>query len=65
MLRLLIDGVYVESVEKNAEIIRDEALSLEKKVKQMLYLNTLDYVLENNFENIEIKFASLTYPHNK
>ncbi|MBU3114244.1 HAMP domain-containing sensor histidine kinase [Clostridium lacusfryxellense] len=55
----IIDGVYVESVEKNAEIIRDEALSLEKKVKQMLYLNTLDYVLENNFENIEINLHKL------
>jgi len=55
----IIDGVYVESVEKNAEIIRDEALSLEKKVKQMLYLNTLDYVLENNFENIEINLHRL------
>lgn len=41
----IIDGVYVESVEKSAEIIKDEALNLEKKVKQMLYLNTLDYVL--------------------
>ena len=55
----IIDGVYVESVEKNAEIIRDESLSLEKKVKQMLYLNTLDYVLENNFENIEINLHRL------
>ncbi|MBX4262666.1 HAMP domain-containing histidine kinase [Clostridium estertheticum] len=57
----IIDGVYVESVEKNAEIIRDEALRLEKKVKQMLYLNTLDYVLENNFENIEINMQRLLY----
>ncbi|MBZ9607816.1 HAMP domain-containing histidine kinase [Clostridium estertheticum] len=55
----IIDGVYVESVEKNAEIIRDEALSLEKKVKQILYLNTLDYVLENNFESIDINLHRL------
>lgn len=55
----IIDGVYVESVEKNAEIIKDEAISLEKKVKQMLYLNTLDYVLENNAENIEINLHRL------
>ncbi|MCB2292764.1 HAMP domain-containing histidine kinase [Clostridium algoriphilum] len=55
----IIDGVYVESVEKNAEIIRDESLSLEKKVKQMLYLNTLDYVLENNLEKIEINLHRL------
>ncbi|MBU3178006.1 HAMP domain-containing histidine kinase [Clostridium estertheticum] len=57
----IIDGVYVESVEKNAEIIIDESLRLEKKVKQMLYLNTLDYVLENNFENIEINMQRLLY----
>ncbi|HEY8889733.1 MAG TPA: HAMP domain-containing sensor histidine kinase [Clostridium sp.] len=57
----IIDGVYVESVEKNAEIIRDEAISLEKKVKQVLYLNTLDYVLENNFENSEINMQRLLY----
>ncbi|MFT5873709.1 MAG: two-component system sensor histidine kinase CssS [Clostridium sp.] len=55
----IIDGVYVESVEKNAEIIRDEAISLERKVKQMLYLNTLDYVLENNIEDIEINLHRL------
>ena len=55
----IIDGVYVESVEKNAEIIRDEAISLERKVKQMLYLNTLDYVLENNVEDIEINLHRL------
>ncbi|MBW9171550.1 HAMP domain-containing histidine kinase [Clostridium estertheticum] len=57
----IIDGVYVESVEQNAEIIKAEALRLEKKVKQMLYLNTLDYVLENNFENIEINMHRLLY----
>jgi two-component system, OmpR family, sensor histidine kinase CssS len=55
----IIDGVYVESVEKNAEIIRDEAIKLERKVKQMLYLNTLDYVLENNIEEIEINLNRL------
>ncbi|MGV8979621.1 ATP-binding protein [Clostridium sp.] len=57
----IIDGVYVESVEKNAEIIKDEALNLEKKVKQMLYLNTLDYVLENNIEEIEINLHRLLF----
>lgn len=47
----IIDGVYIDSVERTAEIIKDEAISLEKKIRQMLYLNTLDYVLENNIEN--------------
>jgi len=50
----IIDGVYIDSVEKTAEIIKDEAISLDIKIKQMLYLNTLDYVLENNIENESI-----------
>jgi two-component system sensor histidine kinase CssS len=55
----IIDGVYIESVEKTAEIIREEAINLEKKIKQMLYLNTLDYVLMNNSEDIEINFQRM------
>lgn len=46
----IVDGVYIGSVEDTAEIIKIEAISLEKKVKQLLYLNTLEYVLENNNE---------------
>ncbi|WP_160680447.1 HAMP domain-containing sensor histidine kinase [Clostridium sp. C8-1-8] len=55
----IIDGVYIDSVEKTAEIIRDEAISLEKKIKQMLYLNTLDYVMNNTNEDTEINFHKL------
>jgi two-component system sensor histidine kinase CssS len=55
----IIDGIYIESVEKTAQIIRDEAISLEKKIKQMLYLNTLDYVLQNNSDNVKIDFEEL------
>ena len=55
----IIEGVYIDSVEKTAEIIRDESISLEKKIKQMLYLNTLDYVLANNDENVEINLREL------
>ncbi|SMC27582.1 two-component system, OmpR family, sensor histidine kinase CssS [Clostridium acidisoli DSM 12555] len=55
----IIDGVYIDSVEKTAEIIKDEAISLEKKIRQMLYLNTLDYVLENNIENQGIDLNSV------
>lgn len=51
----IIDGVYIDSIEKTAEIIKNEAISLEKKIKQLLYLNTLDYVLENNTEGGEVK----------
>lgn len=55
----IIDGVYIESVEKTAEIIKNESISLEKKIKQLLYLNTLSYVLENNNENDEFSLNEL------
>jgi two-component system sensor histidine kinase CssS len=55
----IIDGVYIDSVEQTAEIIRDESINLEKKIKQLLFLNTLDYVLENNNENTEINLSEL------
>lgn len=47
----IIDGVYIESVENTAEIIKKEAVNLQKKVNQLLYLNTLDYALQNNGKN--------------
>ncbi|MDP4089079.1 MAG: HAMP domain-containing sensor histidine kinase [Bacillota bacterium] len=55
----IIDGVYIDSIEETAEIIKDEAIRLEKKIKQMLYLNTLDYVLENKDENSEIRLHDM------
>lgn len=57
----IIDGVYIESVEKTAEIIKDEASSLEKKIKQLLYLNTLSYALENNSENTTFDLHDLLF----
>ncbi|MEQ8154592.1 MAG: HAMP domain-containing sensor histidine kinase [Clostridiaceae bacterium] len=55
----IIDGVYIESVEKTAEIIRDEAVGLQKKIKQLLYLNTLDYVLGNTAEKSKFALSEL------
>lgn len=55
----IIDGIYVESVESTAEIIKNEAVNLEKKINQILYLNTLDYVLKNNNKNAEINLCKL------
>lgn len=46
----IIDGIYIESTEHTAEIIKEESLRLEKKIKQLLYLNTLDYLLINQTE---------------
>lgn len=55
----IIDGIYIDSVEKTAEIIKEESISLEKKIKQLLYLNTLDYVLDNNEENSIVDLRKL------
>lgn len=55
----IIDGVYAESMEKNAEIIRDEAVRLERKINHLLYLNTLNYVLENDVNSVKVNLKSL------
>lgn len=55
----IIDGIFVKSPEENAEIIRDEAIRLKNKITHLLYLNTLDYVLENNNENSSINLHDL------
>lgn len=50
----IIEGMFIDSVEDTAEIIKNEAIRLDRKIKQILYLNTLDYVLVNDSENIDI-----------
>ncbi len=55
----IMDGVYIDSIEKTAEIIKDEAVNLDRKIKQMLYLNTLDYVLDNSNEDVAIDLRNL------
>lgn len=55
----IIDGVYVESPENTAMIIKNEAIRLEKKIKQVLYLNTLDYMLDNEKEKEDIYLDKL------
>jgi two-component system sensor histidine kinase CssS len=55
----IIDGVYIDSVENTAEIIRNEAIRLEKKIKQILFLNTLEYSLLNNAESSKIKLNEI------
>lgn len=57
----IIDGVYVDSAENTAKIIKNEAIRLEKKIKQVLYLNTLDYVLDNEKEQEEVYLDKLLY----
>lgn len=60
----IIDGVHVESVVETARVIKEEALRLERKISQMLYLNSLDYTLEHISEcdaiNLEEILISIT-----
>ncbi|TCS82519.1 sensor histidine kinase [Tepidibacillus fermentans] len=55
----IIDGMYVDSTENTAMIIKNEAVRLEKKIKQILYLNTLDYILEHDQEQDEVYLDKL------
>lgn len=55
----IIDGMYIETVEDTAQIIKEEALRLERKIKQILYLNSLNYVLEHTHEVSEIDLKEL------
>lgn len=55
----IIDGVYIDTVEKNAEIIKEEAQRLDKKIKQILYLNTLYYSLQNGEQSIMVNLKKI------
>lgn len=55
----IIDGIYVESLEHTAQIIRDEAVALNKKVRNLLYLNTLDYVLVNRSMSTDVNLGEV------
>jgi two-component system sensor histidine kinase CssS len=55
----IIDGMYDDSAEEPAAVIKNEAVRLEKKIKQVLYLNTLDYVMENDKEKEDIYLDKL------
>ena len=47
----IIDGVYIDTPENTAQIIKDEAISLSEKIKHLLYFNTLSYSLDNYSES--------------
>ena len=58
----LIERIYGDEgtvLSQHILIIGNYKISLEKKIKQLLYLNTLDYVLENNNENIDVNLNRL------
>ncbi|MBF8984373.1 HAMP domain-containing histidine kinase [Lutibacter sp. B2] len=54
----LLDGMYLNnSFEDTVNIIGNEAEKLEKKVKQLLYLNSLDFIMQRKkeFSKVDIK----------
>lgn len=53
------DGIYIDSLENTAAIIESEAERLQSKVSQILYYNTLDYVLTNAQHNTEMDLKRL------
>lgn len=52
----ILDGMCDDCMEETATIIKNEAINLNKKIKQLLYLNTLD----KNFINEEIEEIEMT-----
>ncbi|MGE5704685.1 MAG: sensor histidine kinase [Clostridia bacterium] len=56
----LADGMYLnDSFEDTVAIIEKEAINLEKKVEKLLYLNSLDYILERKNERHELNLKTV------
>ncbi|PWW07271.1 two-component system sensor histidine kinase CssS [Paenibacillus cellulosilyticus] len=55
----IIDGMYDNGAEEPSVIIKAEAVRLEKKIKQILYLNTLDYVMDNDKTSEDVHLDKL------
>jgi two-component system sensor histidine kinase CssS len=55
----ILDGVYVDTLDKTARIIKDESIRLDRKIRRLLYLNTLNYTLENQSEITDVALDEL------
>jgi two-component system sensor histidine kinase CssS len=55
----ILDGVYLDSLEKTVKIISNEASKLETKIKQLLYFNSLNYIMENDKTVPEVRIDLL------
>lgn len=51
----IIDGVYIGDIEETASTIKYEANRLKQKIKQLLYLNSLNYIMQNEQNSEDIK----------
>ena len=57
----IIDGVYIGDLEETASTIKYEANRLKRKIKQLLYLNSLNYIMQNDKNNEEINVNRLLH----
>jgi two-component system sensor histidine kinase CssS len=55
----ILDGVYLDNIEETAKIISNESSKLESKIKQLLYFNSLNYILENEKTISEVRIDLL------
>lgn len=55
----ILDGVYLDNLEETARIISNESSKLEHKIHQLIYFNSLDYIMENQKAKTDIKLDLL------
>jgi len=55
----ILDGIYVDTLDKTATIIKDEAERLSRKIKQLLFFNTLDHVFASQQDIVNIRLDRL------
>jgi two-component system sensor histidine kinase CssS len=55
----ILDDIYIENLEETAKIISGEASKLEHKIKQLIYFNSLNYIMENEKINSDVRIDLL------
>lgn len=55
----ILDGIYIENLDETAKLISGEATKLEHKIKQLIYFNSLNYVMDNEKVSDELSLDLL------
>ena len=55
----ITEGIYMGTLEDTADTIKKEAIRLEKKIKQILYLNSLEFILQHEKETTPFRLDIL------
>jgi two-component system sensor histidine kinase CssS len=55
----ILDGVYLNNLEETAKIISQESSKLERKIRQLIYFNSLNYIMDNQKNVTEIRLNLL------